>query len=92
MTTMKGKDRAALRAQAHHLPAMVHVGANGFTPTVFQSLDEALAVHELVKVQLSRKVDTRPVDAANALALATKSTVIQVIGRTVTLYRKKAEE
>jgi len=90
--TMTGKDRAALRAQAHHLPAMVHVGAGGLTPAVFQALDEALSTRELVKVQLGRSVDAKPKDAAAALALASKSTVIQVIGRTVTLYRELERE
>lgn len=91
MTTMTGKDRAALRAEAHHLQALVHVGTAGLTPSVFQALDDALRTRELVKVQLGRHVDVKAKDAANALALATKSTVIQVIGRTVTLYRENPE-
>ncbi len=89
MTAMTGKERAALRSQAHHLTPAVHVGAAGLTPAVFKSLDEALAARELVKVQISRNLDVKPKDAAEALALATSSSVIQVIGRTMTLFRKK---
>ena len=40
--TMSGKDRAALRAEAHHLTPLVHVGQHGLSPTVIQSLEEAL--------------------------------------------------
>ena len=40
--TLSGKEKAALRGEAHHLTAVVHVGKEGLTPTVFQSLDDAL--------------------------------------------------
>ena len=84
---MTGKERAALRAEAHHLIPMVHVGQQGLTPAVFQTLDDALRTHELVKVQLGRSVDVPAKDAANALATAAAAEVIQVIGKTATLYR-----
>src|SRR5688572_8250485 len=51
---MTGKERAALRAEAHHLDAMLHVGHQGLSPTVFQALDDALRTHELVKIALTR--------------------------------------
>jgi RNA-binding protein len=44
-----------------------------------------------VKVKLAKQVDVKAKDAANALALATGSDVIQVIGRTATLYRENDE-
>jgi RNA-binding protein len=88
---MKGKDRAALRGEAHHLTPAVHVGHQGLTPAVFQALDDALRTRELVKVQFGRTVDVPAKDAANALATATASTVVQVIGKTATLYRENPE-
>ncbi len=84
---MTGKERAALRAEAHHLTPLVHVGHQGLTPTVFQTLDDALRTHELVKVQLGRTVDVPAKDAANALATEASAEVVQVIGKTATLYR-----
>jgi len=84
---MTGKERAALRAEAHHLDPLVHVGHQGLTPAVFKSLDDALRTHELVKVQLTRTVDVPVKDAANALATSAAAEVVQVIGRTATLYR-----
>src|SRR5687768_10833992 len=44
---MTGKERAALRAEAHHLSPLVHVGHQGLTPSLFQSLDDALRTKEL---------------------------------------------
>ena len=85
---MTGKERAALRGEAHHLQPLVHVGAQGLTPAVFSALDDALRTHELVKVQLGKGVDVNAKDAAAALATAVGADVIQVIGKTATLYRE----
>jgi RNA-binding protein len=84
---MRGKDRAELRAEAHHLRATVHVGHHGITPTLLQSLDEALEARELVKVQVERNAPQTVKETANELATQMKAEVIQVIGRKTTLYR-----
>jgi RNA-binding protein len=88
---MNGKERAELRAEAHHLDPAVHVGHQGLTPTVIGSLDDALRTRELVKVKITNKDVIKPKDAANALALATNSAVIQVIGRTATFFRENPD-
>lgn len=88
---MKGRERAELRAEAHHLNPTVHIGQHGLTPSVIGSLDDALRTRELVKVKLGVKGDVRPKDVASSLALATNSDVIQVIGRTATLFRENPE-
>ena len=89
--TMSGRDRAELRAEAHHLTALVHVGQHGMSPTVIQALDDALRTRELVKVQLGRNTDVKAKDAAATLAAETGAIVIQVIGKTATLYRENPE-
>ncbi|MHB1225316.1 MAG: ribosome assembly RNA-binding protein YhbY [Gemmatimonadaceae bacterium] len=89
--TLTGREKAALRAEAHHLTAIVHVGKEGLSRTVVQSLDDALRTHELVKVQLGKTLELAPRDAAHELATSSGSDVIQVIGRTVTLYRENPE-
>jgi RNA-binding protein len=88
---VNGRDRAELRAEAHHLSPTVHVGQHGLTPTLIGSLDDALRTRELVKVKLGNKDDVKPKDAANALALATDAAVVQVIGKTATLFRENPE-
>jgi len=88
---MKGKERAELRADAHHLDPTVHVGKEGLTAALIGSLDDALRTRELVKVKLGKNADVKPKDAAATLASATESEVIQVIGRTATFYREKPD-
>lgn len=88
---MKGRERAELRAEAHHLDPTVHIGQHGLTPSVITSLDDALRTRELVKVKLGVKGELKPKDVASSLALATGAAVIQVIGRTATLFRENPD-
>jgi RNA-binding protein len=85
--TMTGKERAALRAHANRLSATVHAGQQGMTGALMHSLDDALRTRELVKVQLGKQEELSAKEAAAQLAGAVKAEVIQVIGKTVTLYR-----
>jgi RNA-binding protein len=88
---MTGKDRAALRAEAHHLKASVHIGHQGLTVALRDTLDDALRTHELVKVQLVKRAGISTKEAANELAAALGADVVQVIGRTTSLYRENPE-
>jgi len=88
---MKGKERAGLRAEAHHLQPTVHVGQHGITASLISSLDDALRTHELVKVKLGKTAEIKARDAAGEMASATASEVVQVIGRTATFYRENTE-
>jgi RNA-binding protein len=88
---LSSKERAELRAEAHHLSPGVHVGHQGVTPTVIQALDDALRTRELVKVQLNRNAEEPPKSVANRLAEEVGADIVQVIGRTATLYRENPE-
>lgn len=85
--TMTSKERAALRAECNQLKPLVHVGQEGIGWDLVASLDDALRVKELVKVQLNKSVEDSAKTAAKELATRTNAEVIQVIGKTVTLYR-----
>jgi Predicted RNA-binding protein containing KH domain, possibly ribosomal protein len=88
---LSSKERASLRSDAHHLTALVHVGHNGITPAIQQSLDDALRTKELVKIQFTKTADVDLKAAAGDLAKAVEADVVQVIGRTVTLYRENRD-
>ena len=88
---LTSKQRADLRAEAHHLRAMVHVGQHGLTDAARQTIDDAIRTHELVKLQFTKTANLTVRDAANELATALSAEVVQVIGRTATLYRENPE-
>ena len=89
--TLSSRARAELRAKAHHLPVTVHVGHQGLTDTLRAAVDDALRTRELVKVQFSKNADLKAKDAANELARAVEADVVQVIGRTASLFRENPE-
>jgi len=89
--SLTSKQRADLRAQAHHLLVTVRVGHNGLTDAVRQSLEDALRTKELVKIQFSKTADIDARAVANELAASVSADVVQTIGRTATLYRENPE-
>ena len=89
--TLTSKERAELRAEAHRLSPLVHVGHHNLTDAVIQTIDDALRTHELVKVALARTSDVKPKDASHDLAEKLGADVVQTIGRTCTLYRENPD-
>jgi RNA-binding protein len=89
--TLSSKDRAALRAEAHHLSASVHVGQHGVTDAVRQTIDDALRTRELVKIAFGKNADVGAKESANEIAASLSADVVQVIGKTATLYRENPE-
>jgi RNA-binding protein len=89
--SMTGKARAELRAEAHHLTVQVHIGHAGLTPALMQSLDDVLRTRELVKVQVAKGGELSAKEAVHEVAPALGAEVIQVIGRTFTIYRHNPE-
>jgi RNA-binding protein len=78
-----------LRAQAHHLTPAVRLGADGVTQGIVLSLESRFKRAELVKLQCGKATPVPAEQAADELSKATKAEVVQVIGRTFTLFRAK---
>ena len=82
------KARAALRARAHDLKPLLHVGKEGVTAPLIHALSDAFRTRDLLKLKV---LETAPDDARSlAQELVTQMDdveVVQVMGRTVTLYR-----
>lgn len=89
--TLSSKERAALRARAHHLEVAVHVGHQGVTDAVLQTVADALRTQELVKIQVSKNAEVGAKEIANDLARRLGAVVVQAIGRTATLFRLNPE-
>lgn len=89
---MTSKERAFLRAQAHSLDPVVHIGKEMLTPETVQAIDEALAARELIKVGVLKNCFDEPRSIAETAAERTGSQVVQVMGRKITLYRRKKKD
>jgi RNA-binding protein len=89
---LTSKQKAALKARAHHLKPLVQIGQNGLTDGIFKELLNALETHELIKLQLQGDTDAgEKKDALEEIAgqLPKNTFVVGRIGRTVILYLEK---
>jgi RNA-binding protein len=88
MSNLTSKQRAFLRAQAHRLKPVIHVGNEGVTPDLLGAVVEAFNTRELLKVRVleSAPEDARETGAAIAAAIDGVE-IPQTIGRMVVLYR-----
>ncbi|MCR5694782.1 MAG: ribosome assembly RNA-binding protein YhbY [Clostridia bacterium] len=89
---LKGKERAALRAQANKLPAIFQIGKNGLEENLITQVDDALTARELIKIRILDTSLEDPREVADYLAKELSAEVIQVVGFTVVLYRKNPEK
>ena len=92
MAELTGKQRRALRALGHHLKPVVQVGQDDLTEGVYKAVDEQLTAHELIKVKVGEGASTGRHDVGEALAQHTRSELVQVLGRTLLLYRRHPEK
>ena len=89
---LTGKQRRYLRGLGHHLEPVVQVGKDGITEGLVGALDVALDTHELIKIRLGEHAgdDRRALGAA--LAEAGAGELVQVLGRTVLVYRRRKKD
>lgn len=90
---LTGKQKRFLRAQANRLRPEFHVGKNGVTSTFIQQVDDSLARHELIKINLLQNAEATMEQVVLALEEALPGiTVAQKIGRVILLYRPADKE
>lgn len=88
---MTSKQRAYLRGLANTMDPIFQIGKTGLSDNLVKQLSDALESRELIKITV---LETAPDTAKNfslEIADQTNSTVIQVIGNKITLFRQKKE-
>ncbi len=82
------KQKQHLKGLAHNLKPVVLMGSNGLTEAVIAEIELALNHHELIKVKVaSEDRDTKHL-TVDAIVRETKAEKVQVIGKTLVLYRQ----
>jgi RNA-binding protein len=89
---LTGKQRRHLRALGHHLEPVVQIGKNGATESVTAAIIDAIEQHELVKVRIGTECPDDRNDIADKLAPAAGAAIVQVLGRTLLLYKRHPKE
>ncbi len=85
---LTSKDRAKLRGIASKEDTILQIGKSGIGETVIQQAADALLKRELIKGRVLENAMLTSREAAEQLAEATASEVVQVIGTKFVLYKK----
>jgi RNA-binding protein len=85
------KQRAYLRKQGNTMDAIFHIGKAGLTPEVVNAIRDALEAREIVKVDILKNCLYDKKEIAVTLSERTRSEIVQIIGRKVTIYKKSDE-
>ncbi|MFH8133184.1 ribosome assembly RNA-binding protein YhbY [Pantoea osteomyelitidis] len=85
------KQKQHLKGLAHPLKPVVMLGNNGLTEGVLAEIEHALEHHELIKVKIATEDrETRQL-VVEAILRETRACNVQVIGKTLVLYRPSKE-
>ena len=78
-----------LKAEANQISPILNIGKNGVTDTLIEEFNKQIKANRLVKVRVLKSAEEgKDLKAiAEEIADATRSTLIEVRGRTVVLYR-----
>ena len=88
MDTLPNAKLRELKARAQHLEPMFKVGKAGLSEGFVRSVDEGIALHELVKVKFVEFKEEKKT-LAPELAEKTSSRLIMRVGNVAVYYRAK---
>lgn len=85
---LTGKQKRFLRGQAHDLKAILQIGKGGISENFVEQVNLALEARELVKISILQNCEEDRQDLADNISKATSAELVQVLGKTIVLYRK----
>ncbi|HFB64998.1 MAG TPA: ribosome assembly RNA-binding protein YhbY [Aeromonadales bacterium] len=87
MSSLSNSQKRFLKSKAHALKPVVIIAGNGLSDNVLAAIEEALDIHELIKVKI--KADDREEKNAitDRICQQTKAENIQSVGHVLTLFR-----
>ncbi len=84
---LTSKQRAQLRGLANGIDTILHIGKDGIGDNLIVQANDALEARELIKGRVLENSMMTAREAAEALAVAVRAEVVQVIGTKFVLYR-----
>ena len=89
--TLSARERAHLKARAHNLEPLVHVGQAGASEAVLAEVERALTAHGLIKVKLAGADRALRQQLADVLCAHTGAAAVQQVGRVLVLWRPQPD-
>jgi RNA-binding protein len=89
MPPLTARERSFLKARAHPLEPIVHVGHDGLTDAVLNEVDRALTAHELIKVRVTAADRTARRALSDEMCARTGAEAVQQVGKVLVLWRPR---
>lgn len=89
---LTSKQRAKLKSIAASTETILQIGKGGVGDQLVKQVEDALTAREIIKLRVLETAPEEPGILAQELADATKSEVVQVIGRRLVLYRRNPKK
>ncbi|HLX82189.1 MAG TPA: YhbY family RNA-binding protein [Burkholderiales bacterium] len=85
-------ERKKLKARAHALNPILHLGGKGLTEAVIAEIGRALTAHELIKVRAGSMERAEREAALAEICAKLDAQPVQHIGKVLVVYRRRSEE
>ncbi|MDD3924557.1 MAG: YhbY family RNA-binding protein [Erysipelotrichaceae bacterium] len=88
---LSNKQKAYLRALGNKERSVFQVGKEAVSDNLIQGISDGLKANELVKFNLLKSCPISANEVAIEISSATQSEIVQIIGRTIILYKKSSD-
>ena len=88
---LSSKQRAYLKSLAANESPIIQIGKSNLTPEITDAVLEAFNNREIIKINVLKSSDADIMEMANSIADRTRSTLVQVIGRKIVLYKENKD-
>ena len=82
------KQKKFLKGLGHSLKPVVAVGKEGLGEKILKATALELSRHELIKIKVGKSSPVARQETAEVLSTGTGSSLVQIIGKTILLYKK----
>lgn len=89
---LTSKQRAYLKGLAMNINPIFNIGKSSLTSEFTDSINETFNNKELIKISVLKNCIDDPMEIAKVLAERTNSTIVQVIGKKIVLYKPAKKE
>ncbi|MBD7906887.1 ribosome assembly RNA-binding protein YhbY [Sporosarcina gallistercoris] len=89
---LTSKQKSFLRSEAHHLQPIFQIGKSGMTDAIIKQIEEALEARELIKLSVLQNCEQDKEEIADILSQQDGFEVVQIIGKTIILYKESKEK
>jgi RNA-binding protein len=90
--TLTNRERAHLKARAHVLEPVVHIGHGGVTDAVIAEVERALTAHGLIKVRAGAADRDQRAEILETICARTDAATVQTVGKVMVLWRPQPDE